>query len=627
MITPQRALVRPRGISPESGENLPLDDLLLEVLERRDCRIIQIQGGPGAGKSTALAHLAARYLLGPPLEFLDDPLPDQIATSATSRRVVFASRQRLELANVCVSLAPWTNDDLLEYVLAVGAEQCAGVLEKIRTDPDSPKLRGNPALWHAVLDAFFTEQPAATVRSAVERAIETMLPDRKSRRIAGEFCLAILMKNQEESQRTLAAIAKHESDFERYRLLRLGFVQQILAGECVVRSVMSDSERFGLWQEFPEPLIEELARQATIETSFRQRLQSLFEDGSRVVKPQAATILFAADPKWRPPDGGPTNLTGGSFAGAQWQGVRLPVTALGASSLSKANFNGADLRQAILDGANCRGAHLAGSRLDEASLVGLQAYHADFSGAILHGAIADRANFQKGNLQRAVLDGASLIGVNLIDADLGCASLRGASLRWSMLRGCNIAGADFRGADLGSCNLQGLVFRETEIAEARFRKADLSRCDLEGVQLENANFQSAKLKNAWLTGSVMPGADFRKADLRGAGLAEIHWENADLRGANLRGCTFHMGSTRSGLVGSPYPGHGSKTGFYTDDYYDQGHKRPEEIRKANLRGADLRGANITDVDFYLVDLRGALYDDVALAHLTRCGAILADRCA
>ena len=86
-----------------------------------------------------------------------------------------------------------------------------------------------------------------------------------------------------------------------------------------------------------------------------------------------------------------------------------------------------------------------------------------------------------------------------------------------------------------------------------------------------------------------------------------------------------MGSSRSGLVGSPYPCHGSRTGFYTDDYDAQPFKAPEEIRKANLRGADLRGARIENVDFYLVDLRDALYDAHQAVHLRRCDAILHHR--
>ena len=90
----------------------------------------------------------------------------------------------------------------------------------------------------------------------------------------------------------------------------------------------------------------------------------------------------------------------------------------------------------------------------------------------------------------------------------------------------------------------------------------------------------------------------------------------------MRGATFHMGSSRSGLVDSPYPGHGSRTGFYTDEFEERWHKTPETIRKANLRGADLRGAKIEGVDFYLVDLRDAKYDAEQAQQLRRCDAIL-----
>jgi uncharacterized protein YjbI with pentapeptide repeats len=123
----------------------------------------------------------------------------------------------------------------------------------------------------------------------------------------------------------------------------------------------------------------------------------------------------------------------------------------------------------------------------------------------------------------------------------------------------------------------------------------------------------------------MPGGNFRGARLKEAGLADINWEDVDLRGADLRGCSFHLGSTRSGLVGSPYSCHGTRTGFYTNDYDEQSYKAPEEIRKANLCGADLRGARIEDVDFYLVDLRGARYDTKQAEHFRRCDAILYSR--
>ena len=173
--------------------------------------------------------------------------------------------------------------------------------------------------------------------------------------------------------------------------------------------------------------------------------------------------------------------------------------------------------------------------------------------------------------------------------------------------------------------MDGLVLREACFRGANFFGARLVTCDLEGMELPDVNFESANLTGALMTGSLMPGAKFRSANLSGAGLAEIEWEHADLRYVNLRGASFHLGSTRDGLVGSPIAREGSMTGFYTDDYEEQSFKAPEEIRKANLRGADLTGADITDVDFYLVDLRGAKYDKEQERHLRRCRAILESR--
>ena len=143
-------------------------------------------------------------------------------------------------------------------------------------------------------------------------------------------------------------------------------------------------------------------------------------------------------------------------------------------------------------------------------------------------------------------------------------------------------------ADLSGAVLRWLTLTAARLEGARFRSADLSHSDLEGMVLPRANFSSANLSHALLTGSSMPNANFRGASLRAAGLGEVEWERADLRGADLREAAFHLGSSRSGLVGSTIACEGSRTGFYTDDYNEQDFKSPEEIRKANLVGVDLR---------------------------------------
>ena len=163
---------------------------------------------------------------------------------------------------------------------------------------------------------------------------------------------------------------------------------------------------------------------------------------------------------------------------------------------------------------------------------------------------------------------------------------------------------------------------DSDFIGADLRGASLMHLDLTEVNLEATRFERARVVTCAMEGISFPNADFHGAILRDTGLADVNWEGADLRDADLRGASFHMGSTRSGLVGSAVPCEGSKTGFYTDDFNDRDFKRPEEIRKANLCGADLRGAILDSVDFYLVDLRGAKYTREQRAHFVNCGAIL-----
>jgi uncharacterized protein YjbI with pentapeptide repeats/energy-coupling factor transporter ATP-binding protein EcfA2 len=629
MIAPQTALVRPRVVSPISGEILPLVEVAAEQLAAGS-RIVQIFGGPGSGKSTALAHLAAVLPPASDLVFLDDPSVSNVATHASRLRVICAGRQRYpEIGPVIVplALAPWTDDDLIEYLRAVAPDRCANVMQRWAALADRQDLAGNPALVRAVADELLADDVLISLRVALQRIIADCLRDPEERRIAALFCLAILLRDEPNQKRYLDLIARLPEDLQRLRWLRHPLVQRLLAGEHTAGLLLRGAPCPFLAPLLPRPLVRELGWLAARDSLLADRLRAVYDGPQIVCHPQAASILFAADRTWRPESGRRAWLVGGSFAGAAWAGIQLPKTKQGASDLSAANLTGADLRQAVLDGVDLRKAHLTGACLDKASLTGALAGEANLAGAHLIAAVAQRILLHRANLKGAILDDASLPGAELSQADLTGARFRKSDLTGAILLGCKIADADFTGANLSGCYLRELTLREAILDGATFHDADLTHCDLEGVRLEAPDFSEAALADALLTGSVLPGANFQRANLRGAGLADIHWEQADLRDADLRGATFHMGSTRSGLVGSPYPGHGSKTGFYTDDCHDQDYKLPEEIRKANLCGADLRGARLDGVDFYLVDLRGALLDDDALEQVVRTGGILYDRCA
>ncbi len=155
--------------------------------------------------------------------------------------------------------------------------------------------------------------------------------------------------------------------------------------------------------------------------------------------------------------------------------------------------------------------------------------------------------------------------------------------------------------------------------------AALRGCHLDGMDLAGADFQGADLRGAALTGAFLPGANLEGADLRDSHLADANLERANLCGADLRGASFHMGSSRSGLVFSPRASEGTRTGFYADDLLEEDYLPAEERRKANLRGADLGGANLEGVDLWLVDLRDARMNEQQEAWARRCGAILSAR--
>ncbi|MGV8997077.1 MAG: pentapeptide repeat-containing protein [Parvibaculaceae bacterium] len=136
-------------------------------------------------------------------------------------------------------------------------------------------------------------------------------------------------------------------------------------------------------------------------------------------------------------------------------------------TLAGANFKGAYLRLASLQGADMRKAQLAGAEL---------------SGTLMNGA----------NLEGADMRGASAAGVNLIGANL-----KGADLSYARLDAALLFDADFTGAKLVGANfrviefVKGVTFRNADARKAIFRHAFLGGVDFRGANLSGADFTKA----------------------------------------------------------------------------------------------------------------------------------------
>jgi uncharacterized protein YjbI with pentapeptide repeats len=639
MIEPRRAAVKPRVLSAASGEVVPLEDMVRRHVDAGAWGVVAVLGPAGSGKTTALGHLAAVLPDPDRIAFLDDPslpevltLTDQepsrlVVVAASSERAVALAgsapnqREALPATGLLASyrLAPWTEDDRIEYLLAVHKPRCAAVMARVRP-ADRRLLGGVPELWQIVLDRLVGDDTLPDARTALHRYLEEHLSDTDLLERARSACLNAVLLGDNGLRPALEALARPGFTAGLLRALRHAVAQVLLAAERIAADLHRDADCDYLAKRLPRDLVRAAATLIGQDSPGLDHLYRLLA-GPSWSHAMAASLLHALNIGWAPDRARPPFLAGAYLDGASWPGVKLP-----GASLVDTDLTGANLQEADLSNVVAHKACLRVSRLHAACLEHLDATGADLAGADLSEASAGSARFEGADLSGADLTGATLSGASFFGAHLTGAAFRGATLTGAELRGARLEEADFADADLGGATLSGLRLREAAWAGARFRRAKLNGCDLEYLDfLPGADFQGADLTGALLTGTTMAGACFDGARLREAGLAEVDWPGASLRGADLRGASFHLGSSRSGLVGSPIACEGSRTGFYTDDYEEQTYKAPEEIRKANLCGADLRGARLDGVDFYLVDLRGAQYDPGHEEHLRRSGAILEAR--
>jgi uncharacterized protein YjbI with pentapeptide repeats len=624
MVNRGAAPVRPRVLISEGSDASLLEDEVRARLVERRWGMVELVGAAGSGKSVALDHLRHVFPDDSRLRVVDRPngaTSDLLLDMASYRLVVCASPTFFEPPD-CLErwrLAMWSLDECIEYLLTVHREKCASVMRRVQADPLRQSLGGLAGLWCVVLDRLAANESLGDVNAAVRQELDVHLPA-TIRPLVSECAFYTLMNSAAGVIVANRLFKSGQIGAKARALLRHEPVNMRLAAEYVVDQLRSDAADFVLQKRLPASLIMETATLVHHDDLLLEKLRKVVASREHHCHATAASLLSAADVGWVPGPGKAPFLSLAYLAGARWRGVRLSKL-----EILQTDLTDADLSESQLQNVRATKANLSGINLHGSQLVRFNAIQARLTGADLSFVRATDADFSSADLRDANLEGALLAYGNFKSADLRGAVCCRANFANATFWQCPLDGADFSGADLSWASIDEAVLRVARFNGAKFAHTRLIQCDLEYMSLPGANFESAILHEAHLTGSHMPAANFQGADLTLAGLAEIDWPRADLRNADLRGATFHMGSSRSGLVGSPIASEGSRTGFYTDELYEQGFKAPEEIRKANLCGADLRGAKIDDVDFYLVDLRGAWYSAEQEAQLRSSGAILETR--
>ena len=615
-IFPSRAPLVPRVRIAGETASLPLEDRIAALLRRKEKGLVNLIGPAGSGKTVALHHLSAVLDADAPVCLIDNLSDARLHELARKALVLVTSHQPIDPKQyLTFEMAQWTEEDLASYLLATHPARCRAVMGRLLSDPDRLSLAGLPELWRIVLDEMAANDSLPGIHLALSHFLARELADRADLDAAGQSALIALAPWGAAGEDLHPHLVPRIERLIRHHTIRLN----LAAGHLVARIQNGTAERY-LWIRLPLDLVR---RTAALSASLPEVLASLGMMTTAVesaLHPSAVSILHAAGTGWRPAPQQVPNLIDAWLPGVEWDDIHLPGCRMSRADLSGASLANADLAAALLDAAQ-----LAGATLRNASLRSANLQRANLARANLAAVAADSADFGHCDLTEANFCGANLRGSLLRHANLGDARFCRADLSAADLSGACIDGADFSDANLSHARLPRLPLAHCVLSATRLSDAELTGCNLEGLIADDMDFAGAHLERSLLTGSILHSARFLGADLRNCGLAEIDWEGANLRDADLRGATFHMGTTRSGLVGSTTPGEGSRTGFYTDEYFDTGYKNPEEIRKANLRGADLTDANIDGVDFYLVDLRDALYSNTQGEWFRKCGAILWDR--
>ena len=145
------ARVRPRVLSSETGASLPLADMIGPILAGGESGVIRLVGLPGSGKTTALEYLAG---VVPPhlnVSFLDDPHRSAIEEAASRGWVVSTSNNASHSVPsdraTNLRLAPWGEDEWIEYLLASDRQTCASVMARLARcrGPSRPDSAGSPS--------------------------------------------------------------------------------------------------------------------------------------------------------------------------------------------------------------------------------------------------------------------------------------------------------------------------------------------------------------------------------------------------------------------------------------------------------------------------------------------------
>jgi uncharacterized protein YjbI with pentapeptide repeats len=645
---PTKPFVIPRAVLPNNSVALPIVDALIQLLERKDFKTIQVTGFRAfEGLEWALEEIRS-LIHPPPVELCllrkDHQYESVLLTVAQGH------------ASTTLDFQPWGVDEIIEYLLAKYPDHCQHVMSVIQNEVgDIGQV--NAELWTQVIDRLIECGFSKSIQDLkMDLLRESLsLPPRDPFRVRSiEEIARVHLVDQEEKSHLASRLTRWTTalldDHDLYNALLSNYLVsqlEFLAFKpkwTIMPTNRGTRKRLfsRLWLRFsfrtvtpfriirvgdpaqllrvPIPL--EVIRMASDRLNAIPEIRAMLLRKLEIPECTAtvASLLFGMDADWKPGQRpAPWSLRQASFAGAKWRQCHFDHAKFFRIDLSNADMNRGSFEDAAFEQVSAISSNwsngnmirslIMGSQFSISKLERCQFKESDLHACDFTDAVLEHSNFRRSKLYRCVLKRTSCRFVNF------------AHTRFleTILDRCDFSFASLKFALLVGIDLRSCIFESTNLSMAR-----MGGCNLEGQLITKSRFYRAMMVRCMMTGTRFRDLDMRRANFTESRLGEIEWTDCDLRECDFRGCTFHFGSTRCGMVGSPYPSHGTRTGFYSDDLERLYYESPESVRRGNMQGCDLRGANIEGVDFYLIDLRGAKLDPWQRRQMGATGAILDD---
>jgi uncharacterized protein YjbI with pentapeptide repeats len=597
----------PRLRSFRSAELIKLGDVIEEVLRDEQSPPTQIcLWGPGV--DFVLSQLRLSYSQDSLIGF---EFPETGKDLPESKRLIVMQRSgssaQSSTAESC-QLAPIDRDDVIDCVLARSPQRCQSVLERLQHD-HFQWLWNDFEIWSRLIDELIESDDDVEL-CLLRLLLREIAPTYREPDSFATFRLDKFVN--EYYLKSLIVPSTPDGPFAE-RLIRLPCLARKLEADRIADRLRARDRKCLLTHCHPVAMT---------------YLVSQIKDDPRVVRflrrslkgptiSAAMTLLYCLDSSWRPLSLKAEKIQECVFPDAPWARVKWSDLSWSGCDFVQANFSDSEFQDVVWLHGQLSGVTWDRSKAQRVMITKCKA----------NGSSWNRINWESSHF-----DGSTFANTDWNESQIkGCrftgCELESSKVKRAKWQDCRVIGSTFAKSDFSDTDLSGTVFHDCRFVDCTWDRSVLCECKLQGVNFEDnvfdeVDFREALMESALLTGSRGHRLQFCRANLKNAKLAEIVWEGCDLRGANLEGVVFHFGSTRCGLVGSPYPSHGTRTGFYTDTSEELIFKEPEAVRRAALLDCDLRGANLRGVDFYLVDLRGSIMTPEQRDQAEKTGAIL-----